>query len=179
MSLKNSPRYLLLCAALCCAARLSAADWYVAPSGNNANAGNLANPFLTIAHAVTTASNGDNIYVEPGTYNENVTVNKSLTLLSTGGRAVTVITGSTGLGAILIQANNVTIGGPGQGFTINGYDSANPGLEYAAVYVQGVRSNVTIRGNEVVANGEAGLLTEFGQSVSNLVVNANIFSGRS
>ncbi|MFN4256752.1 MAG: T9SS type A sorting domain-containing protein, partial [Saprospiraceae bacterium] len=81
MSLKLSPRYLLLCAALCCAARLGAADWYVATTGNNANAGNMANPFLTIAHAVTTASNGDNIYVAAGTYNEQISVSKQLTFL--------------------------------------------------------------------------------------------------
>lgn len=139
---------------------------------------NTNNTYCTIQSAVTAANPGDVIVVSPGTYNENVTINKSLTLRSSGGKAVTTITGSAGLGTIIIQANDITIGGFGQGFTINGYDSPSPGLEYAAVYIDGARSNVTIRGNEIVADGEAGLLTEFGEAVSNLVVNANVFSGQ-
>lgn len=128
--------------------------------------------------AVTTL-NGDVITVAPGTYNENVNVNKQLTIRSTGGRGVTTVNGSSGfLGTFTIAADNVTLGGPNQGFTINGYDSPSPGLEYAAVYVQAVRNNITVRGNEIIANGEAGLLTEFGQAVNNFVIDANVFSGK-
>ena len=138
------------------------------------------NTYCTIQAAVTAASPGDDILVSPGTYNENVTINKSLTLRSSGGKGVTTITGSNvgPLATISIQASNVTIGGFGQGFKINGYDSPSAGIEYAAVYVQGVYSNVTIRDNEIFADGEAGLLTNVGQAVTNLVVNANIFSGK-
>jgi len=135
----------------------------------------------TISAAVAAASAGDVIVVAPGTYSENVTVNKSLTIRSSGGKGVTTVTGSGlggDLGTFLIAADNVTLGSFGQGFTINGYDSANPGIEYAAVYVQGVRNNITIRGNQIVANGEGALVTEFGNIVTNLVVNANMFSGK-
>lgn len=140
---------------------------------------NVPADYATISAAVTAASPGDVILVAPGTYNENVAVNKSLTLRSSGGKGVTIINGAAGpLGTITITASNVTIGGFGQGFKINGYDSPSAGLEYAALYIQGVRSNITIRDNEIVADGEAGLLTESGQAVTNLVVNANTFSGK-
>ena len=140
---------------------------------------NVPADHATISGAVAAAVAGDEIVVAPGIYNENVTVNKSLIIRSSGGKAVTTVSGSAGiLGTFLITADNVTIGGPGRGFTINGYDNSDPGLEYAAVYIQGVRNNITIRGNEIVANGEAGLLTEFGNAVNNLTVNANIFSGK-
>lgn len=133
----------------------------------------------TISAAVTAANPGDEIVVAPGTYNENVTVNKSLIIRSSGGRGVTTVNGSSAaLGTFLIQADNVTIGGPGQGFTIRGYDNVDPAIEFAAIYVQGARNNLTIRGNELVADGEAGLLTEFGNAVNNLTVNANVFSGK-
>ncbi len=135
----------------------------------------------TIQAAVNAAAPGDIILVAPGTYNENVTINKSLTLRSSGGRGSTFINGSAiSLGTILISSNtnNVTIGGYDQGFTIKGFDSSSPGLETAAVYIQGVQSNITIRGNEIIADGEAALLSEYGANVSTLNINANIISGK-
>lgn len=152
--------------------------WVFGAVGGQAATINVPADYATISLAVAAASPGDVIVVAPGTYNENVTINKSLTLRSSGGRAVTTIQGSTGVGTVIIQSNNVTLGGINQGFTIKGYDSPSPGLEYAAVYVQGARSNVTIRGNEIFADGEAGLLTETGQAVTNFVVSANTFSGK-
>ncbi len=141
---------------------------------------NVPADYATISLAVAAASPGDEIVVAPGTYNENVIINtNNLTLRSSGGKAVTTIQGSAGvLGTILIQANGITIGGLGQGFTIKGYDNPSPAIEYAAIYIQGVRSNITIRGNEIVADGEAGLLSEFGNAVNNLVVSGNVFSGK-
>ena len=134
----------------------------------------------TINAAIAAASAGDIILVAPGIYTENVLVTKSLTIRSTGGRGVTTIQGFMGvvLGTVFVQADDVTIGGIDQGFTIKGYDSSSPGIEHAAVYIQGARSNVTLRGNEVFADGEAGLLTESGNAVNNLVVSANVFSGK-
>lgn len=157
-----------------------ATDYYVSTSGSDANSGLIGSPKQTIQAAVTAASAGDVVIVAAGIYVENVSINKALTLRSSSGRASTIITGITNgaLGTILIQATNITIGGFGQGFTINGIDNSDPALESAAIYIQGVRSNIAIRDNDVVANGDAGLLTEFNQAVNNLVVNANTFSGK-
>jgi len=144
--------------------------------------GTQVGSFTTIQEAVDNASNGFTVEVEPGTYNENVVIDVSITLISTGGRGVTTITGSTGgaLGTIEIDpnTNDVTIGDTDQGFTINGFDSASPGVETAAIYIQGDNSGITIRDNEVVANGEAGLLSEFGATVTDVVVDGNTFSGQ-
>jgi hypothetical protein len=42
--------------------------FYVAPTGNNANAGTLAAPFLTIQRAQTSVAAGDTVYIRGGTY---------------------------------------------------------------------------------------------------------------
>mgnify|MGYP000203284726 CR=1 FL=1 len=50
---------------------------------------NTGETFTTIQAAVTAASSGDTIEVAAGTYKENVTINKALTLLSASGKDVT------------------------------------------------------------------------------------------
>ncbi|MFO1439738.1 MAG: hypothetical protein U1F81_15560 [Verrucomicrobiaceae bacterium] len=137
----------------------------------------------SIQAAVTAATTGDTIQVLPGTYTENVTINKNLTLQSSGGRAVTTITGVSGLGALgtVLVTNNttaVTIGGAGKGFTIIGIDNGSPGLENAALYFQGGHTGVQVRDNDIQANGDVGLLSEFGVVISGWVVDGNIFSGK-
>jgi hypothetical protein len=124
------------------------------------------------------------ILVNPGTYNENVTISRSdLTLSSTGGRAVTTINGQVSgpENATLTVGSgfdNVVIGGAGQGFTIVGFDKGNPGIENAAVYLLGGHDNITIQGNDVQAQGDLGLLSNFGTSLTDIVVDSNIFSGQ-
>lgn len=54
---------------------LRAADFYVAPTGSNASPGSENQPFATITYALTQASAGDTIYVQPGEYPETVTAN--------------------------------------------------------------------------------------------------------
>ena len=158
---------------------LLAADLYVSKSGNDGNAGSTGSPKLTIQAAINAASAGDVVIVDAGTYLENVTISKSLTLRSIGSGVKPIIQGTDiASGTVTIQASNVTLGGYNQGFAIFGFDGVSPGIERAAVYIQGVRDAVTIRGNEIIAVGEAGLLTEFGNAVTNLVVNSNIFSGQ-
>ncbi|MCO6490728.1 MAG: T9SS type A sorting domain-containing protein [Phaeodactylibacter sp.] len=152
-----------------------AQDRYVNPSG--ICAGGMP-CYATISAAVAAAAANDVIEVEDGTYNENVTINKSLTLQSANGRSVTTIAGSDSgpLGTIFIATgtSSVTI----DGFTIVGYDNVPfGGLEYAAVYLQGAVTNTEIINNEIVANGEAGLLSEFNAAINNIYIDNNIFSG--
>lgn len=52
----------------------NAATWYVAPSGNDANAGSLASPFHTITKAASRAAAGDIVEVRGGVYNEVVKI---------------------------------------------------------------------------------------------------------
>jgi hypothetical protein len=77
--------------------------------------------YVTIQQAVNAANPGDVLVVDPGTYNENVSVSKSLTLrganygLSCSGmrnpESVVVGGGASGTSTITIAANNVTIDG--------------------------------------------------------------------
>ena len=141
----------------------------------------LIGTFTTIQAAVTAASSGDTIRVHDGTYDENVMIDKSLTLLSVNGRGSTIISGAVGtpLGAIQIRpnVNNVTIGGLNQGFTIAGLNG-NGAIEKAAVYIQGNNNIITIQGNELIANGDSALTSEFAASVTNVLLDNNIFSGK-
>ncbi|HWE03253.1 MAG TPA: right-handed parallel beta-helix repeat-containing protein [Tepidisphaeraceae bacterium] len=47
--------------------------WFVAPNGNDKNAGTISQPFLTIQHAAGLAEPGDTVYLRAGTYRETVT----------------------------------------------------------------------------------------------------------
>ena len=46
--------------------------WYVDQNGNDNTDGSLDTPFLTIGHAISVASDGDTIRLNPGEYNENL-----------------------------------------------------------------------------------------------------------
>lgn len=139
--------------------------------------------YTTIQAAVDAANEGDEILVHAGTFVENVTLNKNLKLLSTEGRFSTTIEGISGVGAlatITITGNttNVQIGDLNKGFKIIGIDNGNPAVENAAVYFQGNHSGAIIRGNEIVANGDLGLVTEWGATISGFEIKENIFSGK-
>ncbi len=147
--------------------------------------GDLIGTFTTIQGAVDAAGSvvgAVTVLVNDGNYTESVIIDRGdLTLRSVNGRDATTITGVAGaaLGAIEIDpgANNVTIGGTGAGFTIVGLNG-NGAIENAAIYLQGAHDGITIVGNDVVANGDVGLLGEFGVNNSNLLIDGNIFSGQ-
>jgi len=158
--------------------------YYVTKIGNDTSGdGSSGNPWLTISYALTQVSAGDTINVAAGTYNENITIDKAVTLLSASGKDVTTIEGDVALGGelgtVLVtnNTNGVQIGDVGQGFTIIGIDGP-PGLEKAAVYFQGNHSNAIIKGNNIVADGDAGLQTEWGATISGFVISNNKFSGQ-
>ena len=73
--------------------------------------------YTTITDAITNAStiNGDTIAVAAGTYNENITINKSLVLQGAGAASTTIsgATTTTGTNAtiVTITAPNVTVTG--------------------------------------------------------------------
>ena len=66
-------------------------DVFTSAIGNDANAGTAAAPFATIQYAVSVAPAGSTIYVDAGTYIEQVTINKGLTITG-GGAAKTFVT---------------------------------------------------------------------------------------
>jgi len=66
--------------------------------------------YPTIQQAITAASAGDTVYVRSGTYQERVTIGKSLTLEGEDKNNTIIDAGGTGK-AIYVTANNVTIKG--------------------------------------------------------------------
>jgi parallel beta-helix repeat protein len=109
----------LLVAALGCQTLL-AASLYVGGCG--------APTYATIQAAVTASSSGANIYICPGTYPEQVTINHNVNLIG-------VKTGTSG---------DVVIASPAGGVVLNAYDTYPGALPVAAqVLVEGA-SNVTL-----------------------------------
>ncbi|UUO07762.1 Ig-like domain-containing protein [Blastopirellula sp. J2-11] len=138
----------------------------------------LINAFSTIQEGVDDVTVGGTVTVNDGTYVENVTINKDLTLQSLNGRDDTTIEGlevGGALGTLFIQSPTtaVTI----DGFTIIGIDGTT-GLEKAAVYFQGSHSGAKILNNDIVANGDGGLITEYSATINDFLIDNNIFSGQ-
>src|SRR5690606_32272670 len=113
----------------------------------------------------------------------NIRINKNLSLLSVDGRDTTILEGVSNAGAlgtitVLSGTTGVQIGDTGAGFTVIGIDNGAPGIENAALYFQGNHSNAVIRGNDLRANGDEALITEYGATISGFVIDGNIFSGQ-
>ena len=70
--------------------------------------------FTTIGEAIEAAQRGDSIFVGPNTYNENLYIDKNITIQSTMGEAFTLINGSWNGNCIVVNSSIVNI----QGFTI-------------------------------------------------------------
>lgn len=138
--------------------------------------------FATIQEAIDATQANGTVHVADGTYDENISITSDLTLISDNGRDVTFINGISGVDALgtitIANATDVNIGDIDQGFTINGIDNGNPAVENAAIYINDTNSGIDIVGNEIIANGEAGLLTEYGMTVTDLTIDNNIFSGQ-
>ncbi len=99
--------------------------------------------FKSIQEAVVAASNGDTIYIKPGEYNEEVILNKSLTLTPLTGENGPIILKGNGLETgITITAEGCSL----QGLTIQ--DFSGP-----AIYVQSDRN--TIKGNVLKSSNPA------------------------
>ncbi|HCL05186.1 MAG TPA: hypothetical protein DHW64_04135, partial [Chitinophagaceae bacterium] len=143
--------------------------------------GSVRDPYNTITQAVPRVAAGGKIIVAPGTYTGNLNINKQgISLVSTGGSGVTHIQSSVvGQHTIALTSgiNNVTIGAPGKGFTITGFDS-NGQIETGAIYLLGSHTNIKIEGNEIVANGEHGIGSNFNTAIDNIIINQNTFSGK-
>jgi Ca2+-binding RTX toxin-like protein len=150
---------------------------YVDDSFAGISDGSQSNPFTTIQAAVAAATAGDTIDVAAGSYTGNVIIDKPLTLQGDG-RATTTLTGNqagTELGTIEIDpgVNDVTI----TGFTIIGINGT-AGLEKAAIYLQGAHSDIMISDNNVVANGDAAIMTEFNAVIHDITITGNEISGQ-
>jgi hypothetical protein len=132
--------------------------------------------YATIQSAIDAAPAASVIAVPAGTYNENITISKSLTITGAG-RTSTTIVGQTGAEAT-VGVNGPLTGFTLEGFTIIGFDNGNAGIENGALFLRGTLSSVTIANNEIVAQGDLGFATIYGSTINGITVSGNIFSGK-
>jgi hypothetical protein len=110
---------------------------------------------------------GDTCVVFPGTYTlgaqATVTL-ANLTIRSSNGALVTIITGNIAGALIAVRADGVTIGGPGadQGFTIVNTNAAGDGISVGVGAAPGqADENITIQNNIIRDNPRDGVIVNF------------------
>jgi fibronectin-binding autotransporter adhesin len=135
--------------------------------------------FLTISAAVAAAADGDTIQVAAGNYAEQVTVNKSLTILGAQAgqdarvrsvplSAESVTTGVAGSTVFVISASGVTI----DGFVVQGHANANP--IGASIYMQPGFSGTQLK-NNIVQDNLVGVFAANNNAASPAVIQQNLF----
>ena len=109
------------------------------------------------------------------------------------GSTLTEIKNTSGLGVAAVEiaasVDDVTVGGVAgngnHGFTITGADNPNPGIEWAALYINGgpatagsnASEDLAIIGNTIVAGGDSGLTANYNAAIDGLLIDGNTFSG--
>lgn len=110
--------------------------------------------YSTIQEAINAAIPGDIIYVQSGTYYENVTISKSLTVI--GEDPETTIIDGGGTGQVITANGSWTVPGPSftlEGFTITNGLASGPGMDQLCAGIScfysgpGVIRNCRIIGN--------------------------------
>ena len=141
---------------LCFAAPVAGATFFVAPNGNDANPGTLAQPWKTIQHAANVVSAGSVVEVRAGIYKELVTVTVSGN--ATAGPVVfrpfpgeVAIFDGTGvtvpnadIGFFFIDGRDwITI----EGFEFRNLTTATAARTPIAIHVRGAAGHITLRDN--------------------------------
>ncbi|MCZ2126502.1 MAG: right-handed parallel beta-helix repeat-containing protein [Anaerolineales bacterium] len=132
--------------------------------------------FATIQGGIDGVLSGGTVHVLAGTYNEDVNINKPLTL-SGANSATTIVQGPIGGNAstFRVTANNVVL----QGFTItrvgnNIGDWNNAGLNSAGISIQGAYTNAVIQNNLIVGNRTGiDINNSSGHTIQNNQINDN------
>ncbi|MEO8456462.1 MAG: hypothetical protein ABI559_01495, partial [Chloroflexota bacterium] len=138
-----------------------------------AYATNYNHCYATITAAIndSDAAAGDTIWVDDGTYNEQVFINKPLTIVSFHGPTLTKITQNNSSYVVHVEADPVTFGGPGTvigggGFTVtqsgtgaafdvNGSDVDGPSLTIQNNVFEGTDSLYGVNVNPPIVGGHA------------------------
>lgn len=101
-----------------------ATDWFVAPPplGSDTNSGtSAADPFATIGKGILSAGSGDVVHVAAGTYNEQPTVNKAISLIGEQAGIDACSRPGTGESIITNAADILTLVTGSAGATIDGF----------------------------------------------------------
>ena len=103
METRMIARFLVLTLAILLAGAANAADYYVATTGSNGNAGTVGSPWLTIDYAISQAVGGDTIHVADGSY-------ASITETTPSGRTSYLTIKSTNLHGATVSGISVNYG---------------------------------------------------------------------
>lgn len=105
------------------------ADLYVDLNGPNCGSatGTQADPYCSVQAAVAAAVAGDTVHIAPGTYVENIVVDKALVLRGTAGLATTILDGGaagsvidiTGVHTVELHGLTITNGAASSGGGVN------------------------------------------------------------
>ena len=150
-----------------------AANYYVATTGNNSNAGGSTTPWATLQYAASRVVAGDTVTVSNGTYSPFY-----ITQSGTAQNRITFVSPNK-LGAI-INGNVVNDGRSagihvtGNNITIDGFDVVASGSPATGAGERGIRAsgssgnfleNVILRNNRVTGAGWVGITTSFANNV--------------
>lgn len=100
---------------------------------------------LTVQTGIDHVCPNGTVYVHPGHYNEQITITKPLTLISTNGAGVTTIQ-KTANSVITVHANEVII----DGFTLIGDNTFES--QHKGIYIPGSHSNIEIKNCDITAS---------------------------
>ncbi|UGV41299.1 right-handed parallel beta-helix repeat-containing protein [Methanococcoides orientis] len=166
------------------AAGITVADTITVDDGGGAE-------YTTIEEAVNNANPHDTIIIHPGTYTENVDVNKSLTIISQSGNPddTIVLTADSNDPVFYVTADNVTI----KGFTLKGSNyireygiylngannssiSDNKLLDYwFGIKVWSSNNNI-LRNNSIINSNNNHIGINMGSSDSNTLINNTVLN---
>ena len=152
--MKKLSLFLILCNAI----GFSQTNYYVSPSGNNANNGTIASPWKTIQYAVDNVNAGATIYVNAGTYAEKVVFSGSADSGSAG-NFITLrnVNGTTPIinGSTLTASGReglITVKGSSYikifGFELKSFYSTGSATP-CGFYMEGTCSNVEFSSNKI------------------------------
>ncbi len=128
--------------------------YYVSINGNNSQSGSQSNPWKTIQHAVNQVSSGDTVYVEQGTYSEQVNINK----IGQAGAPITFI----GVGTPTIGNGNNNVQLPGQHIVFEGFEIKNSNR--TGIVISG--ANIQVRNCMIHDNQGDGVVIETSQNIT-------------
>lgn len=141
---------------------------YTPPTGQDCDL-TVPAQFSTIQFAVDAAVSGNTICVEEGTYNENVSINKSVRLSGSGyEKSIINGQGSDWQGAVYVTAENVII----EGFHIRGAE----GNIAVQLDVNNLPVGATIQHNWL-SSGNGGMALQVNRFQNNSVIKNNVLEG--
>jgi ELWxxDGT repeat protein len=148
-------------------------DVYTTADGDDANPGTAALPFATIQYAINRVAVGGVIYVDGGTYTEQVTITKSITINGAGKNLTSVLIPATVVtppGSFTEKGVIQTAQNIGDIFIENMSITGGPGVTPVIIQSGGGVKNCKLQ------NGNQGIFIRVESAIKTAVVENNIIS---